>query len=115
MWAERRKVIAEKEFVIAEKMLARAEEMLATPLFRRTSKDGKIIIEPTRWTEADISRISRAASDLARRAANLPNNIVAVDDWRKSLEDAGVDAGEVFESIIATLAAADRDGDDAPD
>ncbi len=104
-WIGRQLEVRTAEWEAGKKLTERALAMLATPLFRQVEEDGTLIIEPADWKEADIARALDVASKLMRKAAQMETERVAVVDWRKELEAAGVNAGDIFERLVQEIAA----------
>lgn len=104
-WIQKQLEVREKEWSVGTKLMERALAMLETPLFRQieSEEDGSITIEPAAWKEADIARSLDIASKLLRKAAQMETERVTVD-WRRELEKAGVDAGDVFENLVQEIA-----------
>lgn len=59
---------------MAHSGLRKAQEMLKMPIARKTSEDGKTIIEPARWTFRDAIAILTECSALARKAAQMESD-----------------------------------------
>lgn len=70
-WANRQRSLREKDYAAAEALRAKAKEMLAYPLTTKRSQDGLTIIQPTKWTLADVPRMLDIASRLERLACGV--------------------------------------------
>ena len=94
LWRGRRRQIREMEFAEGTRLMQRAERMHAAILFERQEfgfvQVGEqrvpqtIIYKPGGWGEREIANATKVASELLRRAADMPVNLVQ-DDWRKEL------------------------------
>ena len=81
-WRERQDEIRETEWDATQKLLGRAEQMLKYPLTEQIVEDVKtdeeglaykriVIVTPAGWSQTDIVRFLKLASDLGRRATQL--------------------------------------------
>jgi hypothetical protein len=81
-WRERQDEIREREWDATEKLLARAEQMLKYPLTEQIVEDVQtdeeglaykrvVVVAPAGWSQADIARYLKLASDLGRRATQM--------------------------------------------
>lgn len=74
-------------------------------------------VKDTRVSETDISRTMKVISDLARRAAALPDS-VARTDWQGQISDLGIDPAAVKSALFQIISQLDQDanqGEDAGD
>jgi hypothetical protein len=93
-WRTRRKRIHELEFAVGEKLMERAARMQAKVLFEQSEhnviKVGEqevpqsITYSPGDWSERDIARTAKIASELMRRGVDLPVGKPEAD-WRREL------------------------------
>jgi hypothetical protein len=81
-WRERQDEIREREWDATGKLLARAEQMLKWPISEQVVEDVKtdeeglaykriVVVAPAGWSQTDIVRMLKLASDLGRRATQL--------------------------------------------
>jgi phosphoglycolate phosphatase-like HAD superfamily hydrolase len=81
-WRQRQDEIREHEWDATEKLLARAEQMLRYPLTEQVVEDVQtdeeglaykriVIVTPAGWSQTDIVRYLKLASDLGRRATQM--------------------------------------------
>lgn len=76
-WVSRRNELREREWQMAQSALDKAEEMLKFPLARKTSTDGKTIVEPGKWSFRDAIMILVESSELARKALEMDQDLIA--------------------------------------
>jgi len=83
LWAERALAERERTWALAQQLQERAEQMLAFPLTtERTEDEGKVtIVTPARWSVRDAALIAEVASKLARLAAELETERVALQGY----------------------------------
>ncbi len=73
-WQQRRDELRQLEWEMAQSGLRKAQEMLKMPIARKTSEDGRTIIEPAKWTFRDAIAILTECSALARKAAQMESD-----------------------------------------
>jgi hypothetical protein len=88
-WVERRLELKEKEWEVSQKLLEKAEQMLMFPVMETRSADGVTVIYPAGWQFRDVPAVAQAASKLARLAAEMATENIAVD-WREEARKAGI-------------------------
>ena len=86
-----RVALRDKEFETGNTLLDRAMAMIAT------------MPNPNQFTEADIIKHVDVGFKLMRRALGMEERVVATKDWETALEDAGIDAQEVFNRTVEQL------------
>lgn len=74
IWQQRRDELRSLEWEMAQSGLRKAQEMLRMPIAKKTSEDGRTIIEPARWTFRDAIAILTECSALARKAAQMESD-----------------------------------------
>lgn len=107
IWIERRRKVRDEEWEIGDKLRARAVEMMRYNLFERTidTATGVTIFKPTNWGERDIISTFDMALKLQRRAAEMEQGKITVEhDWKKQLEESGIDAGDLFDKLVNEIA-----------
>ena len=107
IWIERRRKVRDEEWEIGDKLRARANEMIRHALFERTvdTASGITVVKPTNWGERDIVSTYDMALKLQRRAAEMEQGKITVEhDWKKQLEDSGIDAGDLFNKLVNEIA-----------
>ena len=87
-WAEQRRQIRQADLKASIALRDRAEQMRKFPLAQvekveKTYPDGRVkavtIINPVRWSQSDLARFEKVASELARLAAEMEQTRAAVD------------------------------------
>ena len=81
-WAERQEELRRDEWETSRLLLKRAKDLLAMPLFEREVEDVQgpdgirriTTLTPAGWRQADINRFAKMASDLGRRATEMPSD-----------------------------------------
>ncbi len=93
LWAQRMQETRESAFQTATKLIDKAEAMLKFPLAETTTRDGKTVIRPGRWTFADAARMLEVANRLKQLATGLPT---------ERFEHAGPD-GQALPSVTSQV------------
>lgn len=71
-WARREQALREDRWNLAQRILARIDKMLQFPVARSTTKGGKTIVMPSKWTDSSIAQLTGAADKLAALAVGAP-------------------------------------------
>ena len=112
-WAKRRIELLEEEWEVGSALLDRAKEMMSKgALFRKVARDGRVVIEPVKWAERDITANAKTGSDLLRRCANMPRETIVVDDWEGQLREQGIDPALALQDLVSAIASQMRDDGD---
>lgn len=99
----RRTAVQEREWQLSSKMMDKVEEMLNFPTQRSTAQGGKVIIEPSNWTQANVAPMAATASKLGRLSAGMETDkqspimaLLQYVDMEKLTDDqlARIEAGE---------------------
>jgi transposase-like protein len=72
LWAKRMQETREAAYIMADRLIEKAEAMLKFPLAETTTRDGKTMVRPGRWTFADAARMLEGANRLKQLATGLP-------------------------------------------
>lgn len=119
LWIKRRRKIRDEEWAIGERLQQRGLEMLKSMVFDKVvdTATGLLMLKANNWTEKDIGATFDLALKLQRRAAEMDQGKLAIEfDWKKQLEENGIDAGDLFNKLVGEIAAnlvvdADTDGE----
>lgn len=105
MWRARQLALRQKEWDSGQALLARAETMMMD-------------FDPSRteWTDDTIARHLKAAFELMRRAAGMPDKVEVINDWRKEIRLIGMNPDDVIETFAALITGSDSgDEPEKPD
>ena len=98
-WADQRRQIRQADLKASVALRDRAEQMRKFPLAQVEKveefyKDGRVkavtIVNPVRWSQADMARFEKVASELARLAAEMEQTRAVVDVTTKGEKISGL-------------------------
>jgi hypothetical protein len=95
----------EEAYQTAQRLIEKGNGMLGFPLSRKTSRDGKTVIEPGKWTFADAARLMDTALKLKALATGLPTDRTEHTGPEGAAIPVAVNAGQV----VIYVPADDRD------
>ena len=110
MWDDRRRDVRAADWKASIALRERAEQMRKFPLAQiekveKVYPDGRVkavtIVHPVRWSQADLARFEKVASDLARLAAEMEQTRAAVDVTTKGKKIVGLTDEERLAAITA--------------
>jgi hypothetical protein len=102
-WAARRQELKEREWETASKLLEKAEQMLLFPVMVQEVEGENTLIFPAKWSMRDIPTIVQAGSKIARLAADMSTENLAID-WREEARREGIEnPDELFRKLVSRI------------